>query len=90
MPSACGNLARDLLERERVSLLIQGGDDLVEAQKVADQRQMFAAPREFRLRERAGHEATEFSDVAHMDDAPLRIKRQRPTHGAIRLFLRSH
>src|SRR5450755_1914468 len=29
---------RDLLERELVSLLIQCGDDLVEAQEVADQR----------------------------------------------------
>ena len=42
---------RDLLERELVSLSIQRGDDLVEAQEVADQRQMFAVPHEFRLRE---------------------------------------
>src|SRR5882762_7049370 len=30
------NLARNLLERDAVSLPIQGGDDLVEAQEVAD------------------------------------------------------
>src|SRR5882672_11379098 len=36
---------RHLLVRELVSLSIQRGDDLVEAQEVADQRQMFAVPR---------------------------------------------
>src|SRR5580692_2930839 len=51
---------------------------------------MFAMPREFRLRERAGYDATELGDVAHVNDAPLGIDRQRPTHGTVRLFLRSH
>ena len=34
------NFARDLLEQELVALSIQGGDDLVEAQEIADQRQV--------------------------------------------------
>src|SRR5579862_6312394 len=42
------DLARDSLERELASLSTQGGDDLVEAQEIADQRQVFAAPCEFR------------------------------------------
>src|ERR1700693_5095991 len=81
---------RDLLERELVSLSIQRGDDRVEAQEVADQRQMFAMPREFRLRECTDHDVGEVGDVAHVNDALLRIERQRPTHGPIRLLLRSH
>lgn len=43
------NLARDLLERERISPPVQGGGDLVEAQEIADQRQMFTVPSEIRL-----------------------------------------
>jgi len=73
-----------------MSLSIQRVDDLVEAQEVADQRQMFAVPREFRLRECTDHDVAEFGDVAHVNDALLRIERQRPTHGPIRLLLRSH
>src|ERR1700730_12581543 len=69
---------------------IQRGDDLVEAEEVADQRQMFAVPREFRLRECTGHDLAEFGDVAHVNDARLWIMRQRPTHRPIRLLLRSH
>src|SRR6202022_2423570 len=80
----------DLLERELVSLSIQRGDDLVEAQEVADQRQMFAIPSEFRLRECTDHDVAEFGDVAHVNDALLGIERQCPTHGPIGLLLRSH
>src|SRR5260370_26210275 len=58
------NLARDLLERNLVSLSIQGGDDLVEAQKIADQRQMFTVPRESRMRECTDHDAAAIGDVA--------------------------
>jgi hypothetical protein len=58
----------DLLERELVSLPIQRGDDRVEAQEVADQRQMFAVPREFRLRECTDHDGAEFGDIAHVND----------------------
>src|SRR5258708_34073604 len=87
---AGNNVPRDLLERELVTLSIQGGDNLVEAQEIADQRQMFTVPRKIRLRECTGHDAADFSDVAHMDDALLGIKRQRPTRGTVRLFLRSH
>jgi hypothetical protein len=73
--------------RELVSLSIQRGDDRVEAQEVADQRQMFAVPREFRLRECTDHDGAEFGDVAHVNDAPLGIERQRPTHVPIRRVL---
>src|ERR1700756_3444499 len=45
------NFPRDLLERELVALPIQGGDDLVEAQEIADQRQMFTVPCKIGLRE---------------------------------------
>src|SRR5450432_2236878 len=83
-------LSRDLLERDLVSLSIQGADDLVEAQEIADQRQMFAVSREFRQGERTSHDAAEFVDVAHVDDAPLGIKRQRPARTAICLLLRGH
>src|SRR5882757_5284445 len=38
-------LLRDLLEREVVTLSIQRGDDFVEAEEVADQRQMFTVTR---------------------------------------------
>jgi hypothetical protein len=79
-----------LLERELVALSIQGGHDLVEAQEIADQRQMFTVPCKLWLRECTDHDAANFSDVAHVGDASLRIKRQRPTHGTIGVFLRSH
>src|SRR5258707_865175 len=51
---------------------------------------MFTVPCELRLRERTGHDAAKFGDIAHVDDAPLGIKWQRPTRGAIRLFLWGH
>ena len=41
------------------------------------------------MRECTGHDRAEFGDVAHVNDALLRIERQRPTHGPIRLLLRS-
>ena len=56
------DLARDLRERDLVSLSVQGGDDLVEAQEIADQRQVLTVPCEFALRKRAGHDAAEFRD----------------------------
>ena len=84
------DFARDLLERELVSLTIQRGEDFVETQKIADQRQVFPVARELRLRERTGYDTAEFRDVAHVDDAPLGIEWQRPTQRTIRLFLRSH
>src|SRR6185295_15019568 len=50
------NFGRDALERELVPLATQRGDELVEAQEIADQRQMFTAPRKFRMRKRTGHD----------------------------------
>src|SRR5579862_4224933 len=62
-------------EGELVSLTVQGGKDLVEAQEIADQRQVFAVPGEFRMRKRTDHDTAEFVDVTHVDGAALGIKR---------------
>src|SRR5882757_4365968 len=51
---------------------------------------MLAVPRKLRLGERAGHDAAKFSDVAHMDGAPVWVNGQRPAQGTVRLLLRSH
>ena len=72
------NFFRDLLEGELVSLSIQRGDDRVEAQEVADERQIFAVTREIRLRKCTGHDGAEFVDVTHVNDALFRIERQHP------------
>src|SRR5882724_5351900 len=51
---------------------------------------MFTLPRELRLRECTDYDRAEFGDVAHVNDAPVRIEWQRPTGGPIRLLLRRH
>jgi len=84
----CEHFLRDLLEREFVPLPIERDEDFVEAHEIADQRQMLAVSRQLRVRERAGDDVAEFTNIAHVNDARCGIDRQCPAQRAIRLFLR--
>jgi len=80
-----------VLERDPVALLIQGSDDFVEAQETANQGQMLAVPREFRLHERARATMRPSSVMSPIwMEAPLRIKRSAQPTAPSGCFLRSH
>src|SRR6516165_6841230 len=47
-------------------------------------------PRKLRLRKGTCHDAADFCDVTHVDDALLGIERQHPARGSVGMFLRGH
>jgi len=57
---------RHLLERECVTLSIQGVDDFVEAQEITDEWQILAVFCLIGMCKGSGHDVTEFTNVAHV------------------------
>src|SRR6266403_4341093 len=70
-------------------LSIYGLNDFIEAHEIADEWQIVTIACLIRVCECAGHDVPEFVDVAHVNDPQSRIKRKSPTHGPVRLLLRT-
>src|SRR5260370_652120 len=83
------DVSRDPCERETVTLSIQGVDDLVEAQQITDEWQILTVAHLIRMREGTGHNVAKLANVSHVNATHIRIKRKRPAHGSVCLFLRS-
>src|SRR5260370_11770923 len=83
------DVSRDPCEREIVTLSIQGVDDLVEAQQITDEWQILTVAHLIRMREGTGHNVAKLANVSHVNATHIRIKRKRPAHGSVCLFLRS-
>src|SRR5436305_10894950 len=67
---------------------IYGFNDFIEAHEVTDEWQILTIACLVRVCECAGHDVTEFVDVAHVNDPQSRIKRKRPAHGFVCLLVR--
>src|SRR2546425_7093162 len=80
---------RNLGEGEVVTLSIQGIDDLVEAQEISDERQIFTIARLIRMGEGSGNDVAELADVTHVNATHTGIDGKPPAQGSVRLLLRS-
>ena len=72
-----------------MSLPIQCVDDFVEAHKITDKGQILAIPCLIRLCEGAGHDVSQFGDIAHVNATHSRVDRESPAQGSVLLLLRS-
>ena len=72
-----------------MSLPVQRVDDFLEAHEITDEGQVLAIADLVRMCECAGHDGTEFADVAHVNAAHSGIDRKRPAQGSVFLLLRS-
>src|SRR6266853_797018 len=72
-----------------MSLSIQRVDDFVEAHEITDQGEILAITGLVRMCECSRYDVAEFSNVAHVNAAHIRIKRKSPAHGSVCLLLRS-
>src|SRR6266446_2572332 len=70
-------------------LSIYGLNDFIKAHEISDEWQILTIACLIRVCEGAGHDVTEFVDVAHVNDPPSRIKRKSPAHGPVCLLVRS-
>src|SRR6266446_1715438 len=70
-------------------LSIQGLNDFIKAHEITDEWQILTIACLIRVCECASHDVPEFVDVAHVNDPQSRIKRKSPTHGPVRLLLRT-
>src|SRR5882724_7097378 len=80
----------DLVVRKVMPLSIQGLNDFIKAHEITDQWQILTIACVVRVCECAGHDVTEFVDVAHVNNPPCRIKRKSPAHGPVRLRVRTN
>src|SRR5713226_1013258 len=79
----------DLADGELVTLSIEGVDDFVEAQEIADERQILAIACQIGLCECPGNDVSQFADIAHVNATHTWIKRKGPAKGSVGLPLRS-
>src|SRR6266404_6745170 len=84
------DVGRDLREGEVVTLSIKHVDDLIEAHEITDEGQILAMAGLIRVREGSSDDGAEFANVTHVNATHIRIERERPAHGSVRLLLRSH
>src|SRR5258706_4639779 len=70
-------------------LSIYGLNDFITAHEITDEWQILTIACLIRMCEGAGHNVSEFVDVAHVNDAQCGIKRKRPALGPVRLLVRT-
>src|SRR5258706_15298566 len=71
-------------------LSIYGLNDFIKAHEITDEWQILTIACLIRVCECAGHDITEFVDVAHVNDPQCRIKRKSPAHRSVCLLVRSN